>query len=281
VKYGLIAGGGRFPLMVLSAAQQQGHEMVVVAVKEETLPEVESLASRCYWVSLGELTKLIEILQKEQVTEAIMAGRVQHKRIFSSIRPDWKLIKLLASLPRKNTDSLIGAVAKVLAGEGITLIDSTALLAPYMAKEGPNTKRKPTADEQSDIDYGTETARALAAYDIGQSVVICEKACLAVEAMEGTDSVIERAGLYSNGRRLTVVKVAKPKQDMRFDVPVIGPTTIQKMKSVNATALAVDAGKTLFIDRDELLAAAEQAKITIVGQASRGSTEQRINRSTA
>jgi UDP-2,3-diacylglucosamine hydrolase len=266
VKYGLIAGGGRFPLMVLSSAKQQGHEMVVVAVKEETLPEIESLADHCYWVSLGELTKLIGILQKEQITEAIMAGRVQHKRIFSSIRPDWKLIKLLGSLPRKNTDSLIGAVAKVLADEGIRLIDSTALLAPYLAKEGPNTKRKPTAEEQADIDYGTEIARALAAYDIGQSVVVCEKACVAVEAMEGTDAVIERAGQYSNGRRLTVVKVAKPKQDMRFDVPVIGPTTIAKMKSANATALAVDAGKTLFIDRDELLDAADQAQSTIVGR---------------
>jgi hypothetical protein len=266
VRYGLIAGGGRFPLMVLSAAKQQGHEMVVVAVKEETLPEIEALADRCYWVSLGELTKLIDILQKEQVSEAIMAGRVQHKRIFSSIRPDWKLVKLLASLPRRNTDSLIGAVAKILADEGIQLIDSTALLAPYIAKEGPNTKRKPTADEQADIDYGTEIARALAAYDIGQSVVICEQACVAVEAMEGTDSVIERSGQYSNGRRLTVVKVAKPKQDMRFDVPVIGPTTIQKMKGANATALAVDAGKTLFIDRDELLAAAEKAQIAVVGQ---------------
>jgi DUF1009 family protein len=266
VKYGLIAGGGRFPLMVLSAAKQQGHEMVVVAVKEETLPEVESLAGRCYWVSLGELSKLIDILQKEQITEAIMAGRVQHKRIFSSIRPDWKLIKLLASLPRKNTNSLIGGVAKILADEGIQLIDSTVLLAPYMAKQGPNTKRKPTAEEQADIDYGTEIARALAAYDVGQSVVICEKACVAVEAMEGTDTIIERAGEFSNGRRLTVVKVAKPKQDMRFDVPVVGPTTIEKMKSAGATALAVDAGKTLFIDRDELLTKAEESRITILGQ---------------
>jgi hypothetical protein len=280
VKYGLIAGGGRFPLMVLSAAKQQGHEMVVVAVKEEAPPEIEALAGRCYWVSLGELTKLIEIFQKEQITEAIMAGRVQHKRIFSSIRPDWKLLKLLTALPRKNTNSLIGAVAKVLADDGIRLIDSTALLAPFLAAEGPNTKRKPNAGEQADIDYGTTIARALAAYDIGQSVVICEKACVAVEAMEGTDAVIERAGQYSNGRPLTVVKVAKPKQDMRFDVPVVGPTTIAKMKSANATALAVDAGKALFIDRDELLAAAEQAKITIVGQRSGGSTDPPIHRST-
>ena len=280
MKYGLIAGGGRFPMMVLASARQQGHEMVVVGVKEETLPEIEPLADRCYWVSLGELTKLIEILHKEQISEAIMAGRVRHKRIFSSIRPDWKLLKLLGSLSSKNTDSLIGAVAKALADEGIRLIDSTALLAPDLAKVGPNTKRAPNSEEQADIDYGTQVARALAAHDIGQSVVICDRACVAVEAMEGTDAVIERAGAFSNGRRLTVVKVAKPKQDMRFDVPVIGPTTIAKMKAVNATALALDAGKTLLIDRKELLAAAEESKIAIVGQRQNGSTDQPINRST-
>jgi hypothetical protein len=280
VKYGLIAGGGRFPLMVLAAAKQQGHEMVVVAVKEETLPEIEPLASRCYWISLGELTRLIEILHKEQITEAVMAGRVQHKRIFSSIRPDWKLIKLLGSLSSKNTDSLIGAVEKVLAEEGIHLTDSTALLAPEMAKEGLNTKRKPSSDEQADIDYGTKVARALAAQDIGQSVVICEKACVAVEAMEGTDAIIERAGALSNGRRLTVVKVAKPKQNMRYDVPTVGPTTIAKMKSANASALAVDAGKTLLIDRNELLAAASEANITIIGQPQPESTDQQTNRTT-
>ena len=265
MKYGLIAGGGRFPLLVLSAARQQGHEMVAVAVKEEALPEVEDLAARCHWISLGELSKLIKILKQENISEAIMAGRVQHARIYSSIRPDWKLLKLLKSLGRKNTDSLIGAVAAVLADEGIRLLDSTRFLEPYMAVEGPHTKRGPTEDEQADIDYGREIAQALAAYDIGQSVVICEKACVAVEAMEGTDAVILRAGEVSNGRRLTVVKAAKPKQDMRFDVPVVGPTTISKMKRVKATALAVEAGQTLLIDREELLAAAAEAGITIVG----------------
>ena len=265
MKYGLIAGGGRFPLLVLSAARQQGHEMVAVAVKEEALPEIEQLVERCHWISLGELSKLIKILKQENISEAIMAGRVQHARIYSSIRPDWKLLKLLKSLGRKNTDSLIGAVAAVLAEEGIQLLDSTRFLEPYMAVEGPNTKRGPTESEQADIDYGREIAQTLAAYDIGQSVVICEKACVAVEAMEGTDAVILRAGEISSGRRLTVVKVAKPNQDMRFDVPVVGPTTIAKMKRVNATALAVEAGQTLLIDRDELLAAAEEAGIAIVG----------------
>ena len=265
MKYGLIAGGGRFPLLVLSAARQQGHEMVAVAVKEEALPEIEQLAERCHWISLGELSKLIKILKQENISEAIMAGRVQHARIYSSIRPDWKLLKLLKSLGRKNTDSLIGAVAAVLAEEGIQLLDSTRFLAPHMAREGPNTERGPTESEQADIDYGREIAQALAAYDIGQSVVICEKACVAVEAMEGTDAVILRAGEISSGRRLTVVKVAKPNQDMRFDVPVVGPTTIAKMKRVNATALAVEAGQTLLIDRDELLAAANEAEIAIVG----------------
>ena len=265
MKYGLIAGGGRFPLLVLSAARQQGHEMVAIAIKEETLPEIEQLAERCHWISLGELSKLIKILKQENISEAFMAGRVQHARIYSSIRPDWKLLKLLKSLGRKNTDSLIGAVAAVLADEGIRLLDSTRFLEPYMAVEGPNTKRGPTESEQADIDYGREIAQALAAYDIGQSVVICEKACVAVEAMEGTDALILRAGEVSNGRRLTVVKAAKPNQDMRFDVPVVGPTTIAKMKRVNATALAVEAGQTLLIDRDELLAAAEEAGIAVVG----------------
>jgi DUF1009 family protein len=267
VKYGLIAGGGRFPFMVLEAARKQGHEMVVVAIKEETLPEIESLGASCHWISLGELTKLIKILHAEQISKAIMAGRVQHARIFSAIRPDLKLLKLLGSLTRKNTDSLIGAVAAVLAEEGIELVSSIELLRSDLAAQGPLTRRKPDSAEQADIDYGTTVARALAAHDIGQSVVVCERACVAVEAMEGTDAVILRAGEYSQGRRLTVVKVAKPRQDLRFDVPVIGPTTIAKMKQVNATALAVDAGKTLLIGREKLLQEADAARIAIVGQA--------------
>ena len=265
MKYGLIAGGGRFPLLVLSSAKEQGHEVVAVAIKEEASPEIEKLADRCHWISLGELSKLIKIFKQEQISQAIMAGRVQHARIYSSIRPDWKLFKLLASLPRKNTDSLIGAVAGVLAGEGIELLDSVQFLGPSMAPEGPLTKRGPTDDEQADIGYGRQVAQALAGFDIGQSVIICEQACVAVEAMEGTDAVILRAAQFSNGRNLTVVKAAKPKQDMRFDVPVVGPTTIKKMQQAKATALALDAGKTLLIDRTELLALADEADISIVG----------------
>jgi len=265
VKYGLIAGGGRFPLLVLRSAKQQGHEVVAVAVKEEASPEIEQCADRCYWISLGQLSKLIKILHEEKISEAVMAGRVRHSRIYSSIRPDWHLMKLLASLPRKNTDSLIGAVANVLADEGIRLIDSTVFLQPLLAGEGLLSDRAPTEDEKADIQYGREVAAALAGFDIGQTVVICEKACVAVEAMEGTNAVILRAGEFSNGRRLSVVKAAKPKQDMRFDVPVVGPTTIAKMCQVNATVVALEAGRTLLIDRDELLKAANSAAIAIVG----------------
>jgi DUF1009 family protein len=265
MKFGLIAGGGRFPLLVLSSAKRQGHEIVAVAVKEEADPQLEQLADRCYWISLGQLSKLIKIFHQEQITEAVMAGRVRHARIFSSIRPDLKLLKLLSSLPRKNTDSLIGAVANVLAEEGIQLLDSTKFLEPDLAKEGPLTKRVPSGDELADIEYGREIASALVAYDIGQTVVICERACVAVEAMEGTNDVILRAGQFSNGRPLTVVKMAKPDQDMRFDVPVIGPTTIEKMQEVNGTALAIEAGKTLFLDREETLRAANEAEIAVVG----------------
>ena len=265
MKVGLIAGGGRFPLLVASSAKQQGHEVVAVAIKEEAPPEIESLADCCYWISLGELSKLINHLQQEHITEAVMAGRVRHMRIFSSIRPDWKLLKLLTSLPRKNTDALLGALASVLAEEGIELVDSTRFLEPNLVREGAATRRGPSGDEEADIEYGREVATALVAHDIGQTVVICERACVAVEAMEGTNDVIARAGEFSNGRPLTVVKMAKPMQDMRFDIPVVGPTTIEKMRQANATAMAVQAGKTLMIDKEELIAAADEAKIAIVG----------------
>ena len=267
MKYGLIAGGGRFPLLVLEAAKQQDRSMVVVAVREEAPPEIEQAAEDCHWISLGELSKLINIFHQQGVTQVVMAGRVQHAKIYSSIRPDWRLLKLLASLTTKNTDSLLRAVTGVLAEEGIELLDSTAFLRPCLAAQGPLTGRGPTEDEQTDIDYGRRVARALSGFDVGQTVVICESACIAVEAMEGTDAVIERAATLSNGRRMTVVKAAKPAQDMRFDVPVVGPTTIKKMQRAKATALAVEAGKTLLLDRDELSASAEQAGITVVGVA--------------
>ena len=265
MKYGLIAGGGSFPLLTLQAARAAGHKMAVVAVKEEAAPEVEDLADSCQWVSLGQLSKLIETFHAEGVSQAVMSGRIQHKQIFSAIRPDWRLLKVLNSLRRKNTDSLLGALAQVLESEGISLLDSTHFLSSSLAGAGPNGRRKPSKGELSDIAYGREIARALAGFDIGQSVVICEQACVAVEAMEGTDLLLERAEALSNGRRLTLVKVAKPNQDMRFDVPVIGPRTIRKMRAANATAVAVDAGKTLLLEKDQLIAGADQAGIAVYG----------------
>jgi len=265
VRLGLIAGGGRFPFLVAESSRQQGHEVIAVAIREEADPAIEQAVDACTWVSLSELSKLIKAFRSQDVSQAVMAGRVQHKQIFSGLRPDWSLLKLLNTIRTKNTDSLLGAVAEFLAGEGIELLDSTAFLTPFLAKPGSNTKREPSTKELADIEYGREVAGALTGFDIGQSVVICERACVAVEAMEGTDAAIVRAGEFSNGRPLTVVKRAKPNQDMRFDVPVIGPTTITKMASVNATALAVEAGKTLLLDRDELLAAANEARITLWG----------------
>lgn len=265
MRYGLIAGGGSFPLLTLRAAREAGHEMTVVAVREEAAPEIAELTDSCQWVSLGQLSKAIEVFRSAGVTEAVMAGRIQHKQIFSAIRPDWRLVKVLNNLRRKNTDSLLGAVTRVFEDEGITILDSTFFLASSLAREGANGGRKPSPVECKDVEYGREVAAVLAGHDIGQSVVICEQACVAVEAMEGTDAVLARAGELANGRRLTLVKVAKPGQDMRFDVPVIGPRTIRKMREVNATAVAVEAGKTLLLEKDELLREADGAGIAVVG----------------
>ena len=276
MKLGLIAGNGRFPFLVLEAAKGRGMEVVVAAIKEETFPEIEKAgAAAVHWMSLGELSKLIETFRRAGVDRAVMAGQVKHKQIFSSIRPDWRLAKLLLSLGSRNTDSLIGAVAKVLADEGITLISSTELLEPLLAKPGVLTKRRPTEQERKDIAYGRDVARHLAQYDIGQTVVVAGAACVAVEAMEGTDAAIERAGhimesLAHEGdastlaRDLVVVKVAKPNQDMRFDVPVIGVKTIETMQRANATCLAIDPGKCLLIDGDAIIDAADKAQIAIL-----------------
>jgi DUF1009 family protein len=275
MKIGLIAGNGRFPFLVLEAARAQGHEVVVAAIKEEAFPEIESKgAASVHWLSLGELSKLIETFKQEGVTRAIMAGQVKHKQIFSAIKPDWRLAKLLLSLGTRNTDSLLGAVAKVLADEGIMLENSTALLEPLLAKSGVLTKRPPSEQEGKNIEYGRMVARRLAEYDIGQTVVIAETACVAVEAMEGTDATIERAGqimrsLESGGgssilnRALTVVKIAKPAQDMRFDVPVIGVATIETMKRAGASCLAADAGRCLLLDGEAIVRAADDAGISV------------------
>ena len=261
--WGLIAGNGRFPFLVLEGARSQGIEMAVIALKEEASPELEKTAKRLHWVSLGELSKAIELMQREGVQRAVMAGQVKHSKIFSSLRPDWKLAKLLLSLPRKNTDSLIGAVAKVLEEEGIQLVDSTLFLKPLLPGVGVLSRRAPNEQEAADIEYGMGVARHIAAMDIGQTVVVADRACVAVEAMEGTDETIVRAARFANGKPLVVVKVSKPRQDMRFDVPVVGLPTVECMKQAGATALAVDANRTLLFDRVKLMEMADAAGIAV------------------
>jgi UDP-2,3-diacylglucosamine hydrolase len=261
--WGLIAGNGRFPFLVLEGARSQGIDMAVIALKEEASQELANSAKRLHWVSLGELSKAIDLMHREGVTQAVMAGQVKHNKIFSSIRPDWKLAKLLYSLSRKNTDSLIGAVAKVFEDEGIQLVDSTHFLKPLLPEAGVLTRRAPNEREAADIAYGLGVARQVSAMDIGQTVVISDRACVAVEGMEGTDETIARAARLVDGKPLVVVKVSKPNQDMRFDVPVVGLPTIEQMKSARATALAIDAGRTLLFDRDKLLAEADAAGIAI------------------
>jgi DUF1009 family protein len=287
MKLGLIAGNGRFPFLLLDAARAQGLSVVVAAIRQETDPEIEERAAKdarvtVHWLGLGELSRLIETFHNQGVTRAVMAGQVKHKQIFSSIRPDWRLAKLLMNLRTRNTDMLLGAVAKVLGDEGIELISSTSFLEPLLAKEGVLTSRKPDEDESKNIEYGLGVARGVAGFDIGQTVVVAAQACVAVEAMEGTDAAIERAGALMRTmeeeseepastleRKLTIVKVAKPKQDMRFDVPVIGLQTIETMIRAGATCLSVEAGHTLLFDSDNLLTRANAAGIAIVGVARR------------
>jgi DUF1009 family protein len=265
MKYGIIAGNGRFPVIALETARKQGDEAIAIAIREEASQDVERAAARCYWISLGDLSKLIEICKSERITQIMMAGQVKHAKIFSAIRPDWRLVKLLAGLMHKNTDSLIGAVAGVLASEGIQLVDSTLLLKPLLAPAGAITKRRADSDEQRDIDYGRKIAHVLAGLDLGQSVAIAERACVALEAMEGTDAMLRRAASLVEGKRLTLVKASSRRRHLLFDVPVIGPGTIDVMIETNTTALAVDAGRTLMLDREELLAKAHSAKIAILG----------------
>lgn len=273
-KLGVIAGNGKFPLLVVDAAVSKGYDVVVAAIKEEAFSEIETRgASAVHWLSLGELSKLIDTFKREGISQAIMAGQVKHKQIFSSIRPDWRLGKLLLSLGTRNTDSLIGAVAKVLSDEGITLQNSTTLLEPLLAGAGVLTARAPSDQEQTNITYGRAVAHHIARFDIGQTVVIAEAACVAIEAMEGTDAAILRAGelmasLHGEAstlsRSLTVVKVAKPNQDMRFDVPVVGFHTIETMIRAGATCLALEAQRCLVLDGEAVINAANKANIAIV-----------------
>jgi UDP-2,3-diacylglucosamine hydrolase len=265
MRYGLIAGNGRFPLLALESARRLGHDVTVVAIQEEASKEIEAAAPRCHWISLGQLSRLIEILKQEGITEVIMAGQVKHAKIFSSIRPDWRLVKLLAALPSKNTDGLIGGVVRILEQEGIRLRDSTALLAPLLAGAGVMSRRKPNHEEEGNIQYGRRVADALAGFDVGQSVAVCERSCVALEAMEGTDAMLRRAASLVSGRRLTLVKVARRREHLLFDVPVVGLATIPVMRETGSTALAVEAGRTLMLDKEEMLEAAGEARIAIVG----------------
>jgi UDP-2,3-diacylglucosamine hydrolase len=270
MKYGVIAGNGRFPILALESARKLGHEAVAIGIKEEASTEIESLASKCHWISLGQLSKLIEILRQEEISEVMMAGQVKHAKIFSSIKPDWRLLKILTSLTTKNTDSLIGAVVNVLEDEGIHLVDSTRLLKPLLAVEGVMTRRKPSKDEERDAAYGRRIANAVAGYDVGQSVVISDRACVAVEAMEGTDATLRRAAAIVNGSPMRLVKVSRRRGHLLFDVPVAGLDTIETMKETGTTMLAVDAGCTLLLDKKQLLEAADREGITIVGYSPEG-----------
>ena len=264
MKFGLIAGNGRFPILALESARQTGDEAVVLAIREEADPQIENLAAKCHWLSLGELGRLVEICHAEGIEQIMMAGQVKHAKIFSNIKPDWLLLKVLAQLPRKNTEGLIGAVAKVLEHEGIELADSTKLLKPLLANRGTLTRRSPNAEEQRHMEYGRKIAGALAGFDLGQSVAIADRACVALEAMEGTDAMLRRAATLTNGQPITLVKSSQRRGHLLFDVPVLGLTTIQVMQETRTTAACVDAGRTLLLDRAELLEAANAAGISLV-----------------
>jgi UDP-2,3-diacylglucosamine hydrolase len=263
-KYGLIAGNGRFPFLVLQSARQQNIDIVVAAIKEEASPEIESSGFPVHWLGLGELGKLIRLFQSAGVSKAIMAGQVKHVQIFGSSFPDLTMIRMLASLKHKNTDSLIGGVARVLEEAGISLMDSTSLLKPHLVAQGTLTRRGLSSSEKSDVDYGRPIAQQIASMDIGQTIVVRDRAVVAVEAMEGTDAVIRRAGELVNRKDLTVIKVSKPKQDMRFDIPVIGLSTLETMIASGAAALVIDAERTLLFDQKELITAADRHDIAVV-----------------
>ncbi len=263
MKFGLIAGNGKFPFMVVEGARQARARMVVAAIREETDPSIEELAERVEWVGIGQLGRMIRFFKDEGVEKAIMAGQVKHVQIFGRAVPDARMLKVLLRLPRRNTDSLIGAIAVELQSEGIELIDSTFFLQQHLPQSGTLTRRQPDKHEREDIEYGLEIAREIARLDLGQTIVVRGKACVAIEAMEGTDETIVRAGRLVN-KRLTVVKIAKPNQDMRFDVPVVGVPTIEAMLAAGATCLCITAGKTLMFDRDEMIRLANDRKIAIV-----------------
>ena len=264
MNYGLIAGNGQFPFLVADGARKAGVSLCVVAINEETDPKINDVAENVIWVGIGQLGKMIAFFKKHNVERAIMAGQVKHVQIFSSSIPDLRMVKMLWNLPRRNTDSLIGGVASEMAKDGIELIDSTYFIKDQLAETGVLTKRKPNDFELGNIEYGLNITSETARLDLGQTVVVRASACVAIEAMEGTDATIKRAGDLANGK-LTVVKVAKPDQDMRFDVPVVGVPTIETMIAAGATCLSITAGKTLIFDREEMLSLADKNKICVIG----------------
>jgi len=263
-RYAIIAGNGHFPFLVLDAARDQGIDPLVVAIKEEASPELDRKAGAIHWLSLGEVGKLLGLLEAARVNKVVLAGQIKHAQLFSSIPPDGVVRNALDSMHQKNTDALIGAFGRMVEQRGIEVVDSTLFLKPLLAPAGTLTRRAPDASELADVAYGREVAKKLAGLDIGQTVVVADRACVAVEAMEGTDATIERAATLSNGKRLVIVKVSKPDQDMRFDVPVVGPQTIRVMSRSNAIVLALDAGKTLLFERQRLLEEADGAGIAIM-----------------
>jgi len=266
MKFGLIAGNGKFPFLVIEGARKKGVSLAVVAIKEETDKSIETVAETVVWVGIGQLGKMISFFKREGVERVIMAGQVKHIQIFSSALPDLRMLKMLYNLPKRNTDSLIGGIADELSKEGIELIDSTYFMHDYLARDGILTKRKPNETEKGNIEYGLHVAGEIARLDLGQTIIVRAKACVAIEAMEGTDATVKRAGELANGK-LTVVKVAKPNQDMRFDVPVVGVPTVETMIKAGATCLCLTAGKTLIFDGEEMIALADRNKISIVAYA--------------
>jgi DUF1009 family protein len=264
MRYGMIAGNGRFPLLALEAARREGHEVVVIAIENEASEQVAEFASSIHWINIGQLGALIEILKREHVREVMMAGQVKHVSLFSSVAPDWRMAKLLLSLKEKNTASLIGGIQRALAAEEIQLVDSTRLLKPLLAPEGCLTRRTPGKEEEADIRYGRRIAQVLASIDIGQSVAISEKACVAAEAMEGTDAMLRRAASLVSGKPLRLVKASHGRSHLLFDVPVVGVTTIETMAETHTTALALDAGRTLLLDKEKMIEVANHSGIAVV-----------------
>jgi UDP-2,3-diacylglucosamine hydrolase len=268
MKLGLIAGNGRFPFLVLDAARAQGHDVTIVAVNDEAFADLEAHAQArgtpLHWVSLGHLGKALKVLTDFGATHAVMAGQVKHTKIFSVV-PDLTMLSVIRRLRARNTDAVIAAVVDVMREHGLELLDSTSFLAPLLARAGLLTKRRPSDAEQADLGFGYRMADVIAGVDIGQTICVKDQAVVAVEAMEGTDETIARAGRLARGP-FAVVKVAKPKQDMRFDVPVVGVATVAAMKAAGATVLSVDAGKTLFVDGDAVITAADAAAIAIIGR---------------